>query len=94
MEMNMLGLFDTWLGFLGVVAGLVLAAVYGWRPLRSAVVGFAAGLVLVTLVNGLSGEPPPCLQQAKGRDILRAYSTICEKEPQGFLELLGTSSKK
>jgi hypothetical protein len=79
MEMSMFGLFDTWLGFLGVVAGLVLAAVYGWRPLRSAAAGFAAGLVLVILVNGLSREAPPCLQEAKGGDILRAYSTNCEK---------------
>ena len=77
--MSAFDLFDTWLGFLGIVIALVLAAVYGWRPLRSGLVGYACGVALVVVLNGLSREPVPCLQNAKGGQILSAYSTNCAK---------------
>ena len=68
--------FDTWLGFFGIVVGLTLAALYGWRPLRSAIGGYACGLLVVVIVNGLS-SPVPCLQDSRGFNILRAYSYDC-----------------
>ena len=77
--MSVFDLFDTWLGFLGIVIALVLAAVYGWRPLRSALAGYVCGVALVVVVNGLSRETVPCLQNAKGGQILSAYSTSCTK---------------
>ena len=77
--MSVFDLFDTWLGFLGIVIALVLAAVYGWRPLRSALAGYVCGVALVVVVNGLSREAAPCLQNAKGGQILSAYSTNCAK---------------
>jgi len=73
----MLDLFDTWLGFFGIVAGLVLAAVYGWQPLRSAVAGYVCGVAAVVFVNVLTPTATPCLQEARGGDILRAYSIKC-----------------
>jgi hypothetical protein len=75
--MSVLDLFATWLGFFGIVAGLVLAAVYGWRPLRSAVAGYVCGVAVVVFVNVLTPTAAPCLQEAKGGDILRAYSIRC-----------------
>ena len=68
----------TWLGYLGLLAGLVVAAVLGWPPVRSAVVGLAAGIAFVTFVNVMDPRPvPECLQIAKGWDILRTYSLRC-----------------
>jgi hypothetical protein len=71
--MAMMGYFDTWLGFFGLVVGFVMAAWFGWRPLRSAAAGYACGVVLVVLINVMAPEPPACLQNSKGIDILRAY---------------------
>ena len=65
--------WDTWLGFLGLVVGLLVAAYCQLPPLRTALIGFAGGLVLVTVVNVLSPKPTPCLQNSKGWDIWRAY---------------------
>jgi hypothetical protein len=73
--------FDTWLGFLGIVVGLALAAFYGWKPLRSAVAGYACGVLLVVIVNGLGAEAAPCLEKSRGLDILRAYSYDCASPP-------------
>jgi hypothetical protein len=72
-----LDIFDTWLGFLGLLSGLVAAAVFSWPPLRSAFVGYAGGLALVILINVILPNAVPCLQNSRGFDILRAYSTNC-----------------
>jgi hypothetical protein len=70
------GIWDTWLGFIGLLSGLVAAAIFNWPPLRSALAGYAGGLVLLTIIN-LVSSPVPCLQDSKGWNILRAYSTNC-----------------
>jgi hypothetical protein len=67
----------TWLGYLGLLAGLILAAVLGWPPVRSAVAGLAAGIAFVTFVNVVEPKDVDCLQNSKGWDILRAYSLKC-----------------
>jgi hypothetical protein len=64
----------TWLAYLGVIAGLAVSGVFGMSPLRTAGIGLAAGLVLVTIWNLVDPTPAPCLQSSKGWDILRAYS--------------------
>jgi hypothetical protein len=69
--------FDTWLGFLGLVFGLIAAAGFGWPPLRSALLGLASGIALVVLINVVVPKPAICLQQSKSWDILRAYSLKC-----------------
>jgi hypothetical protein len=69
--------FDTWLGFIGLVLGLIAAAGFGWRPLRSALLGVASGVALVVLINVVAAKPASCLQQSKGWDIMRAYSLKC-----------------
>ena len=69
--------FDTWLGFIGLVIGFMMAAYLGWRPLRSAVGGYVCGVVLVVLLNLTAKEAPACLEKAKGVDILRSYRTTC-----------------
>jgi hypothetical protein len=66
-------LFDTWLGFLGLIGGLAAAAIWNWPPVRSALIGFAVGVVAVVVVNLVSPSPSPCLQTAKGWDIWRSY---------------------
>jgi hypothetical protein len=71
------GHFDTWLGFLGLIFGLIAAAGFGWPPLRSALLGVASGAALVVLINVVSPKPANCLQQSKSWDILRAYSLVC-----------------
>ena len=67
----------TWLGYLGLIAGLVAAAALGWPPLRSAAIGLAGGIAFVTMVNVVDPKPADCLQSSKGWDILRAYSLVC-----------------
>ena len=67
------GTWDTWLGFIGLVSGLLVAAYFQWPPMRTALIGFAAGLVVVIVVNVLHPTPASCLQNSKGWDILRAY---------------------
>jgi hypothetical protein len=44
--------------------------------LRSSLVGFAAGIVIVIIVNVATPQAAPCLQNAKGWDVLRAHA-IC-----------------
>jgi hypothetical protein len=75
----------TWLGYLGLIGGLVAAAFFGWPALRSAVLGFAGGLALVTLVNVTVPSPVSCLQSSKGADILRAYSLKCPDPTKDLL---------
>ena len=68
----------TWLGYLGLLAGLIVAAALGWPPVRSAIVGLAGGIAFVTFVSVVDPKPAPeCLQNSKGWDILRAYSLKC-----------------
>jgi hypothetical protein len=69
----------SWLAYIGLIGGLVVAGVLGVSLLRSAVIGFVGGLAIVLVVNFLGSTPPPCLQNAKGWDILRAYSLSCPK---------------
>jgi hypothetical protein len=71
------GVWHTWLGYIGLLSGLVAAANFNWPALRSAIAGFAAGVVLLTIINAVIPTPAPCLQNAKGWDILRAYSINC-----------------
>ena len=74
----MVWLFDTWLGYFGLLLGLVAAATFNWPPLRSRIAGYVVGLALVTVINFLVPTPAPCLQSSKGWDVLRAYSISCE----------------
>jgi hypothetical protein len=69
-----------WLSYLGLLCGIVASAVLGASLLRSALIGLAGGAVLALLVNVLDPTPAPCLQNAKGWDILRAYSLDCGKQ--------------
>jgi hypothetical protein len=69
----------TWLGYFGILCGLVASAILGTSLARTAAIGFVAGIVVVLLVNLVDPTPAPCLQNAKGWDILRAYSLNCPK---------------
>ncbi len=64
----------TWLAFFGLIFGLGTAGAFGIMPLRASLVGIAAGAVIAVLWNVVDPTPAPCLQSAKGWDILRAYS--------------------
>jgi hypothetical protein len=77
--------WHTWLAFVGVIAGIVVAAVTGGALARYALMGFAGGLVLVIAWNAVLREPPPCLSNAKGVDILRAYNFDCTRSKQSFI---------
>jgi hypothetical protein len=72
-------IWHTWLAFSGLIGGLVASGFFGWQPLRAAAIGLAGGLVAVVLVNAVL-PAPPCLEHAKGADILRAYSLSCPKQ--------------
>jgi hypothetical protein len=71
------GVWHTWLGFFGLLSGLVAAAIFNGPPLRSALAGYAGGLALLIMINALVPNPAPCLQNSKGWDVLRAYSLKC-----------------
>ena len=73
-------IWHTWLAFLGLVGGMAISAIFGWPVLRAAAIGFAGGLVVVTLVNVIDPNPAPCLQDAKGISLLRAYSLECAQQ--------------
>jgi hypothetical protein len=64
----------SWLAYIGAVAGLGAAGIFGISPLRCAGIGLAAGFVIMALWNFVDPTPAPCLQSSKGWDILRAYS--------------------
>jgi len=63
----------TWLGFFGLIFGILASGVLQTPMLRSALVGFAAGIALVIVVNAVMPQPAPCLQSSKGWDIVRAH---------------------
>ena len=69
----------TWLAYFGAIVGIVVTAIFGVPLSRSVAIGLAAGAVLVTLWNVTAPTAAPCLQNAKGWDILRAYSLDCPK---------------
>lgn len=72
------GIWDTWLGYIGLLVGLVVAAAFNWPPLRSGIAGYVVGVALLTVINVVVPTPVSCLQSSKGWDILRAYSISCE----------------
>ena len=76
----------TWLAYFGLVAGLAAASIFNWPAMRTAVIGFGGGLVIMVLLNAVSSASPPCLQNAKGWDILRAYSLNCVSEQELLLQ--------
>ena len=84
----MIWIWYTWLAFFGLIAGIVVSSLIGASLLRSALLGFAGGLVMVTLWNALGSAPPPCLSNSKGLDILRAYNLDCLKSNEPLLPLL------
>jgi hypothetical protein len=57
---------------IGAAVGLV-----GSTPLRAGLAGFAVGIVTVIGANMTMPEPP-CLPDAKGLEILRAYDLTCQ----------------
>jgi hypothetical protein len=69
----------TWLAYFGLLFGLVASGLFGTSLVRSAVIGFAVGVVVVTLWNVGDPTPAPCLQNSKGWDIIRAYSLNCPR---------------
>jgi hypothetical protein len=67
----------TWLAYFGLLAGIVVSAVMGLSLMRSALFGFAGGVVLVTLWNVTMPPRAYCLQESKGVEILRSYNLNC-----------------
>ena len=45
-----------------------------------AFIGLVGGLAAVTLLNLIDPDPAPCLQDARGISVLRAYSLECAKQ--------------
>jgi hypothetical protein len=76
-----MGIWYTWLGYLGLILGIVTSAVFGTSLVRSGAIGFVAGVALVLVVNLVDPTPAPCLQNSKGWDVLRAYSLDCTTKP-------------
>ena len=71
-------MWHTWLGFFGLLAGLILPTIIRVKVIWSAIAGLIGGIVLVTLWNVAAPAEAPCLPNAKGVDILRAYRLTCE----------------
>ncbi len=69
----------SWLAYFGLICGVLVSAVLGASLVRSALIGFAGGAAIMLLANFFDPTPAPCLQNAKGWDILRAYSLNCPK---------------
>jgi len=81
-----MSIWHTWFAFFGLISGLLAASVFNWPPLRTAAIGFGGGMVAAVLVNLVSPQPAPCLQDSKGIDILRAYSLKCVNELESQLQ--------
>ena len=71
--------WHTWLTFLGLILGLIAPVFVRMSVITSALIGLAAGAAVAVAVN-MTLPPPPCLQNAKGWDILRAYDLKCPQE--------------
>ncbi len=69
-------IWHTWLGYFGLVCGLIASSFLGTSLGRSAAIGLIVGIVLVALLNLVSPTPVPCLQNSKGWQILLAFR-IC-----------------
>ena len=69
-------IWHTWLGFIGLICGLAVPTVLRVPIIWSSLAGLVAGVALAALWN-VADPSVPCLQNAKGRDILRAYSLTC-----------------
>ncbi len=73
-------IWHTWLAYFGLIFGLGASGIFRGSPGRSALIGLAAGGVLVALWNVAAPGTAPCLQSSKGWDqILRAYSLNCSR---------------
>jgi hypothetical protein len=68
-------MWPTWLAYFGLIFGIIGTAIFGVSLVRSAAIGVAAAVALVIVWN-VAAPAPPCLQNSKGWDILRAY-TLC-----------------
>jgi hypothetical protein len=75
-------IWQTWLGYFGLLCGLVAAAILGVSALRSAAIGFVAGLAIVVLWDLVAPAPAGCLQESVRWDILRAHSLHCPSKDQ------------
>ena len=73
-------IWHTWLGFLGLICGLVAPSIIRIPILWSVALGLAGGIVLATFWNIAAPTPAPCLLYAKGPDILRAYNLSCARD--------------
>ena len=73
-------LWYTWLGFFGLLAGLAAPSLFRVPVILSALTGLLCGVVLVTAWNFVTPTRAPCLPEARGIDILRAYDLSCARE--------------
>jgi hypothetical protein len=67
----------SWLGYFGLLFGLIAGNILAYSLLRSALIGFAGGIAVMVAINILDPKPDLCLQNSKRWDILRAYSLKC-----------------
>lgn len=72
--------WHTWLGFFGLLCGLIAPTIFRVPVIWSALTGLVGGIALVTLWNFAAPTPVSCLPMTKGIDILRAYDLSCERE--------------
>lgn len=72
--------WHTWLGFIGLICGLIAPTLVRIPLLWSTLTGLACGIVLVTAWNFAVPTRAPCLPEARGIDILRAYEVSCARD--------------
>jgi hypothetical protein len=70
-------LWHTWLGYFGLLIGLVSGSFIGWSIFRSSVIGLIGGMIIAAIINFAIPGKASCLQTAKGIEILTAYSLHC-----------------
>jgi hypothetical protein len=75
-----MAIWHTWLGFFGLLVGLIAPTIIRVPVIWSALTGLVGGVALVTLWNFAAPAPVSCLPMAKGIDILRAYDLSCERQ--------------
>jgi hypothetical protein len=73
-------IWHTWLGFFGLLCGLIAPTIFRVKVMWSALAGLIGGVALVALWNVAVPARAPCLPNAKGVDILRAYRVTCALE--------------